>query len=723
MNKIRISLLATLIAAAFAMPLQAQNDGDREAVNHLLRQFEQAFNKKDTAALQGLFSDNAVFIPNYGKPIVGAKAIGAFWAAKWERRDGELQFLEPGMGKKAKHGYIGRGDYHMIRQNGGEKAFISSGRYSIALAAPPKGSHDRTISEFTMHENYRIDLPVANLTGEGYALGLQHGQFFKKEIGLLVAKWKASVENDLKQPADSVVRAFFDYAHFDEAIKQWTPELYEEVRGIADGSGQSFHDIMVQSLLDEFWVWQDANKHHCSGIGVPARNGKPAYIAQNMDLEAYTEGFQVLLHLVATDKNPEQYILTYPGCIALNGLNEAGVSACMNTLMQIKANATGLPVAFIVRGILNRTKRDEVLQFIQNVPHASGQNYLLGIRDEVFDFEASAHKVVRFDPQNANGTVYHTNHALANDDLKDWFKNPKQGNSSIRLASVQGRIQNLPAVKDEDMKAALRAKDDPKNPVCRAFDQGGGTFASVVMTLSGNPRLQITAGPPDKSKYSEMGFRSQRYRTRENGWRTLTGRVVDNNNNHENTLGEIHNREFSIGTVCILEGEYSLKVPFSCKELRFFSEGMEAITIVLPKEDTLNVALMWGGYGIGKVAQIDPKYRVKRTSPTQVWGTITQGAGAAAVRPRVRVEGVDITALADENGAYTLTVPPQYDVLLFESDNYPTRKVLLGDYTSVHVSVSLWPLSTEPVHEKSKALKKRHKRKSSGQNLSGQRGR
>jgi isopenicillin-N N-acyltransferase like protein len=694
MKKIRISLLATLMAAVFVMPLHAQNDGYRKAVAHLLQQFEQAFNREDTAALQRLFSDNAVFIPNYGKPIVNPKAIGAFWAAKWERPDGELQFSEPETWRKAKHGYVGNGNYQMIRRNGGEKTIISAGWYSIALAAPPKGSNGRTISEFTVSEKQRMPILVANLTGEGYALGLQHGQFFKKEIGLLVAKWKTSVENDLKQPADSVVRAFFNYAHFDEAIKQWTPELYEEVRGIADGSGQPFHDIMVQSLLDEFWVWQDANKHHCSGIGVPARNGKPAYIAQNMDLEAYTDGFQVLLHLAATDEKPEQYILTYPGCIALNGLNEAGVGACMNTLMQIKAAPTGLPVAFIVRGILNRTKRDDVLQFIQNVPHASGQNYLLGIRDEVFDFEASAHKVVRFDPQNANGTVYHTNHPLANDDLKDWFKNPKQDNSSIRLASVQRRIQNLPVVKDEDLKAALRAKDDLKNPVCRAFDQRGGTFASVVMTLSGNPRLQITAGPPDKSKYSEMGFRSQRYRTRENGWRTLTGRVVDNNNN-ENTLGEIHNREFSIGTVCILEGEYSLKVPFSCKELRFFSEGMEAKTIVLPKEDTLNVALMWGGYGVEKVTQIDLKYRVKRKSPTQVWGTITQGADATPVRPRVRVEGVDITALADENGTYTLTVPPQYDVLLFESDNYPTRKVLLGDYTSVHVSVSLWPEKKE----------------------------
>jgi isopenicillin-N N-acyltransferase like protein len=137
--------------------------------------------------------------------------------------------------------------------------------------------------------------------GSGYTRGLQHGQQLKKEIGEIVAKWKKSVETELNKPADQVVVEFFAYAHFDAAIKKWTPDLYEEVRGIADGSGQAFNDIMVHNLLDEFWVWQDArDKHHCSGMGVPARDGNPGYIAQNMDLEGYTDGYQVLMRLAKT---------------------------------------------------------------------------------------------------------------------------------------------------------------------------------------------------------------------------------------------------------------------------------------------------------------------------------------------------------------------------------------------------------------------------------------
>jgi isopenicillin-N N-acyltransferase like protein len=365
------------------------------------------------------------------------------------------------------------------------------------------------------------ELREITLTGTGYELGLQHGKLLKKEIGEIVGKWKKNTSGMMGRDANIVLAEFFQYAQFTAAIKKWTPDLYEEVRGIADGSGQQLNDIMVFNLLDEFWVYQDnLSNHHCSGIGVPARNGNSAYIAQNMDIESYTDGYQVLMRLTKTDKRPEQLILTHPGLIALNGMNETGIGACMNTLMQLKASNTGLPVAFIVRRILNTTDKEDLLQFIQSVPHASGQNYIIGIRGEVFDFEASANKVTRFDPQNKNGTIYHTNHPLANDDVKDWFKkydptskdaiDPGKSNSHIRLTAVQKRVKEATSVNDIIIKETLRSKDDQDNPVCRAPKDGGFTFGSVIMTLTGVPFLQVTAGPPDESEYKKIEFLSKR---------------------------------------------------------------------------------------------------------------------------------------------------------------------------------------------------------------------
>ncbi len=357
------------------------------------------------------------------------------------------------------------------------------------------------------------------LSGRGYKLGLQHGQKLKKEIGEIVSLWKKSTSRALRKDADLVLEEFFAYADFTNTIRELTPELYEEVRGIADGSGQAFNDIFVLNLLDEFWVFiENPENHHCSDVGVPSINGSPSYIAQNMDIETYTDGYQTLIRLEAEGDSPEQLILTHPGLIALNGMNAKGVGVCVNTIMQLNASASGLPVAFMIRKIIGSTEKDEILSFVKNSPHASGQNYIIGIRGEVFDYEASANKVVRFKPDNENGTVYHTNHPIVNDDIKPRHERfdpnqpenrlPKGSNSYVRLDALQKRMNSTPLVSDELIKQTLRSKDDPNHPVCVNRREGrfGFTFASVIMTLTGQPYLQITAGPGDESEYIRVVF-------------------------------------------------------------------------------------------------------------------------------------------------------------------------------------------------------------------------
>jgi len=361
------------------------------------------------------------------------------------------------------------------------------------------------------------ELKMITLSGSGYELGLQHGEQLKEEIGGIISAWKENTSNALGQDADEVIEEFFEYADFDDAIKKWTPELYEEVKGIADGSEQKFNDVYVLNLLDEFWVYLDnLYNHHCSGLGVPARNGNPGYISQNMDLENYTDGYQVLIRLNRNENQPEQLILTYPGLIALNGLNETGIGVCVNTIMQLNASATGLPVAFIIRRIINTSEKEDLLSFIQTVNHASGQNYILGVKGEVYDFEASANKVARYNPQNDNGTVYHTNHPIVNDDLKPWFEEynpnlkekPINSNSYQRLNAVETRMANSPDINDQQIMDALRSKDDKNNPVCSTNnnDGYGFTFASIIMTHSDKPFIQVLAGPPDESEFLRVDF-------------------------------------------------------------------------------------------------------------------------------------------------------------------------------------------------------------------------
>ncbi len=88
-----------------------------------------------------------------------------------------------------------------------------------------------------------------------------------------------------------------------------------------------------------------------------------------------------------------------------------------------------------------------------------------------------------------------------------WVK-PVGSNSYVRLASVTSRISEKQNIEDGLIKETLRSKDDKNNPVCRSINGGSGgfTFVSVIMSLTGKPYLQVTAGSPDESEYKRFDF-------------------------------------------------------------------------------------------------------------------------------------------------------------------------------------------------------------------------
>lgn len=104
------------------------------------------------------------------------------------------------------------------------------------------------IASFTVFSQSPIskrEIREVKLSGSGYELGLQHGKLFRKEIDEIIKKMKQNTADILKKDAEQVLTEFLAYAQFTDDIKKYTPELYEEVRGIAEGSGQTFNDIFV----------------------------------------------------------------------------------------------------------------------------------------------------------------------------------------------------------------------------------------------------------------------------------------------------------------------------------------------------------------------------------------------------------------------------------------------------------------------------------------------
>jgi isopenicillin-N N-acyltransferase like protein len=362
---------------------------------------------------------------------------------------------------------------------------------------------------------------VIQLSGSSLERGLQEGKQLRTEITRIVGLWKKDLQKAAKMDADAFIKKFLAETSFTPAMKKWTPGLLEEIKGIAEGSGQTYETMLAYQMVDEIWVYLDKTAaHHCSGLGVIRTASHPAIIAQNMDLESFRDGGQVVLHIAESATNPEQFIFTAAGLIATNGMNNRSIAVTVNALMQLSASTDGLPVACIVRGVLAQTRGDEALRFLKSVKHASGQNYIVGVGDRVYDFEASANKVVEFRLIPDGNLVYHTNHPLTNDNLKPWHakamqtmtpEEKKKDNSLVRLDSLKTHLNRpVSAIDEHVVKETLQSRDSKEHPICRHVADGNDwfTFGSTIMNLSDRPFFQVTMGPPDSNQYFRLEFKS-----------------------------------------------------------------------------------------------------------------------------------------------------------------------------------------------------------------------
>jgi len=111
--------------------------------------------------------------------------------------------------------------------------------------------------------------------------------------------------------------------------------------------------ILAFQLLDEMWSNEDVFfAEHCSSLDSRS-SFEPAYVAQNVDVESFRDGFQVLLHIKYADSDLESFVLSTAGLIGFNGMNNRSVGICGNALVPLRGCRDGLPVACIVREVLN----------------------------------------------------------------------------------------------------------------------------------------------------------------------------------------------------------------------------------------------------------------------------------------------------------------------------------------------------------------------------------
>lgn len=340
-------------------------------------------------------------------------------------------------------------------------------------------------------------------SGDGFSRGLAIGKALAPRVQGHFTAWLAS----LPGKGEAHARALLAQTDFRPAIAACAPDLLAETRGMAEGAGLDPDLLFALQLMDEEWAWRGKRTTKCSSLAVTAADR--TLVGQNMDLGAYTDGYQEVLRIEGEGNAPAALIFTAAGMIALMGVNAAGVAVCVNSLPQLPSAPIGVPVAFIVRLLLTCRSLAEAAEKVTSLPHATNQHYLIAEAGRARSFEACAEWVSEYRPADPT-RIFHTNHPLAEPAGEPQTKKERE-NSVARLASLEGRLDRG-EVALAQAQAALASCDDPRNPVSRVHDPAAGligfTTGSLISLLERGASVRAFAslGPPSIRPYDEVAF-------------------------------------------------------------------------------------------------------------------------------------------------------------------------------------------------------------------------
>lgn len=344
-------------------------------------------------------------------------------------------------------------------------------------------------------------LEVIVCAGSPRQRGEAHGEALRPRIADGLARWAEAIAAVHGIPPDQYIAEFVQGTDYLPAIRRWTPALLEEVEGIARGADQPWEWIYACNLLDEEWTWASTRRltaPGCTAIGC-ANPGSVPLLAQTMDINAFHDGAQAVMRVEGDDR-PDVLMFTRAGMIGLTGSNAHGLAVVVNNLDVLPSSPTGLPVAFAIRGVLERRSLSEAVQFLGEVNHATGQHFGLASPEGLASVEAWATGVSV--AHEGGACLLHTNHPLTTEpaaaDAEARFRRTR---THERLAYIE-RTAGACAT-SSDLQELLM---DRTVPVSLEASSPSMTFGAVVYECSVPPTMHVALGPPHQTPFHQVDW-------------------------------------------------------------------------------------------------------------------------------------------------------------------------------------------------------------------------
>lgn len=353
--------------------------------------------------------------------------------------------------------------------------------------------------------------PYIQVSGTPYEIGRQQGELAQAQVRTSVETYK---------------QMFYDYSGiswdtaqsyamtFVPAIEAYDPEILEEIRGIADGSGFSLAEILALNVRSEIVLQGnqvsaplDGGCTSCAFTPWVTAN-QETLLAQNWDWKVAEKAGCILLHIHQAHK-PDILMVTEAGIVGKIGFNSAGVGVGLNALASDKRiDAQTIPLHVALRGVLNSATLADAIQAAGRMPLACCANFIMASASgQAVSIEIGPGDIDVLYP--TDGWVAHTNHFYGPRmvGLRDTGRITTP-DSYLRLGRIQDLIRHRPQEKVgvKDIQEILRDHMGYPDSICRHEDLSEpeerrmGTVFSIIMNLD-RGEMFFTPGNPCQHTY------------------------------------------------------------------------------------------------------------------------------------------------------------------------------------------------------------------------------
>ena len=316
--------------------------------------------------------------------------------------------------------------------------------------------------------------------GASLERGQGYGEAARERINSAVAVYTETLSHYGRMDWAGLTRASRDFL---PAIEGYAPELVEEMKGVAQGAGVDFADILTLNCRSELMARAYASANECTSMAALPQQTAAAetLLAQNWDWMIGQADNQVCLKIPARDNIPALVTFTEAGQLAKLGMNSAGLALCVNALWTDRVRV-GLPWLIMARKVLESATLTEAIGRCFLPDRAGSINFMIAHRGgEAVDLEMAAREQNMYWAQD--GLLAHANH----------FLTPGEGFTDLRP-----KLDYWPSSynRQRRMERLLRTKSG---------ELSEGTIKEILTDHFDNP-FSICAHPnPNKPKVEHMG--------------------------------------------------------------------------------------------------------------------------------------------------------------------------------------------------------------------------